>query len=134
MKREHDGPVPDRLRFWFVVHFAIDYLFAIPLLLAPEFTLELIGWTTVDPLTSRLVGAALLGIGGESLLGRYGSADVYRAMLNLKIIWSLGAIFGIGASMAGGGPPMGWVVLGIFVAFCALWSYYRIQLRERQVS
>ena len=123
--------VPDRLRFWFIVHFAIDFLFAVPLLLAPEFTLNLFGWTTVDPLASRLVGAALMGIGGESLLGRNASVEVFRAMLDLKIIWSLGAIFGIGASMAGGGPVMGWVVLGIFVAFCALWSYYRLQLRVR---
>ena len=131
MKRESDESVPDRLRFWFVIHFAIDFLIAVPLLLAPVFTLELMGWTTVDPLTSRLVGAALLGIGGESLLSRNASVEVFRAMLDLKIIWSLGAIFGIGASMAGGGPVMGWVVLGIFVAFCALWSYYRLQLQER---
>ncbi len=130
MKRKDDTSVPDRLRFWFVVHFAIDLLFAIPLLLAPRFTLELMGWTTVDPLTSRLVGAALLGIGGESLLGRNGGLELFRGMLDLKIIWSLGAIFGIGVSMVGGGPFMGWVMLGIFAAFCALWCYYRLQLRR----
>ena len=124
--------VPDRLRFWFIVHFAIDFLFAVPLLLAPEFTLNLFGWTTVDHLASRLVGAALMGIGGESLLGRNASVEVYRAMLDLKIIWSLSAIFGIGASMVGGGPWMGWVLLVIFGLFCALWIYYRRQLRSSE--
>ena len=124
--------VPDRLRFWFIVHFAIDFLFAVPLLLAPEFTLNLFGWTTVDPLASRLVGAALMGIGGESLLGRNASVEVFRAMLDLKIIWSLSAIFGIGASMAAGGPWMGWVLLGILGLFCALWIHYRRQLRPSE--
>ena len=124
--------VSDRLRFWFIVHFVIDFLFAVPLLLVPEFTLNLFGWTTVDPLASRLVGAALMGIGGESLLVRNASVEVYRAMLDLKIIWSLAAIFGIGASMVTGGPWMGWVLLGIFGLFCALWIYYRRQLRPSE--
>jgi len=29
----------------------------------------------------------------------------------------------------GGGPMMGWVVMGIFLAFFFLWAYYRYQLR-----
>ena len=28
MERKDDASVPDRLRFWFVVHFAVDRLFA----------------------------------------------------------------------------------------------------------
>ena len=122
--------VPDSLRFWFVIHFVLDVVFAIPLLVAPEFTLSLFGWTTIDPLATRLVSAALMGIGVESLLGRNATAEVYRAMLNLKIIWSLSAVVGIAASMAAGGPVMGWVILGIFGAFCILWIHYRIRLRR----
>jgi len=78
--------VPGRLRVWFVIHFAVDMLFAIPLLFFPEILLPLLGWTVVDPITSRLVGAALLGIGGESLLGRNANKEVFLAMLNLKIL------------------------------------------------
>ncbi|MFC1891844.1 hypothetical protein ACFLZT_05570 [Thermodesulfobacteriota bacterium] len=120
--------VPNSLRVWFVVHFAVDIIFAIPLLLVPEFTLSVLGWTTVDPMLSRLVGAALMGIGLESLLGRKATVQVFRAMLNLKIIWSLSAIFGIGLSLIQGGPIMGWIFLIIFAAFCCLWTHYRIKL------
>ncbi|MBL7163978.1 MAG: hypothetical protein ISS57_15380 [Anaerolineales bacterium] len=122
--------VPDRLRFWFVVHFVVDMLFAVPQFIAPEWLLGLFGWHTIDPLTSRLVAAALFGIGIESFLGRNASAEAFRGMLNLKLIWSAGAVLGIGISiaMAGGGPVMGWVVMGIFVVFF-LWLYYRLQLR-----
>ena len=121
--------VPGNLRVWFVIHFAVDMLFAIPLLFFPEFLLTLLGWKVVDPITSRLVGAALLGIGGESLLGRNASKEVFLAMLNLKILWAAGAVIGIALGIAAGGPPLAWVLLVIFVAFLGVWVYYRYELR-----
>jgi hypothetical protein len=123
--------VSDRLRFWFVVHFVIDMLFALPLFIAPAWMLSLFGWQTVDPFTSRLVAAALFGIGIESLLGRKSDAGTFKAMLNLKLIWSSGAVLGLGISLAetGGEPFMAWVILALFVAFFFLWAYYRYQLR-----
>jgi len=122
--------VPKGLRTWFTIHFLADSLFGLPLLIAPIWTMTLLGWTNIDPATTRLVGAALLGIGGESLLGRNASFETYKAMLNLKIIWSLGAIFGIIVSLIEGAPPMGWLILVIFITFSATWIYYRIILNK----
>jgi len=76
-----------------------------------------------------LVGAALLGIGVESLLGRNASRDVFKAMLNLKILWASGAILGIGIGLVAGGPSIAWLFLAIFTAFLGLWAYYRVKLR-----
>lgn len=121
--------VPSGLRAWFVIHFITDLIFGIPLLIAPVFFLTLLGWVTVDPFMSRLVGAALLGIGVESYLGRNASPETYRAMLNLKIIWSGCAILALLVSMFGGAPPIGWLVLGIFLLFNFVWVYYRVHLR-----
>jgi hypothetical protein len=121
--------VSDKLRAWFVVHFVVDMLFAIPLFIAPVWMLGLFGWDIVDPLTSRLVAAALFGIGTESFLARNAGDEVFRGMLNLKIIWSAFAVTGIGISMTGGGPLMGWLVLAIFAAFFCLWVYYRLKLK-----
>jgi hypothetical protein len=90
----------------------------------------LIGWSSIDPITSRLVGAALLGIGVESLLGRNSSIEVFRAMLNLKILWASGAVLGIGLGILAGGPPIAWFFFGIFAAFLILWSYYRVRLKQ----
>ncbi len=117
--------VPPALRTWFVVHFVADLIFAIPLLLAPELFLGLLGWPAVDPISARLVGAALMGIGVQSLLGRKEDLQVFRAMLNLKIIWSGTASIGILVSMLQGGPTLGWGFLAIFVAFNGLWLHYR---------
>lgn len=122
--------VPQSLRFWFVIHFVLDFIFAIPLLIAPVWLLTLFGFETADPFTARLVGAALLGIGGESLLGWNGTIEAFRAMLNLKIIWSLAAIVGIILTLViTGGPLMAYVILLLFAAFSGLWMYYRFLLR-----
>jgi hypothetical protein len=118
------------LRFWFVIHFVVDFIFAVPLLLAPVWLLTLFGFANPDPFTGRLVGAALLSIGGESLLGWEGPIEAFRAMLNLKIIWSLAAIGGIILTLVfNGGPLMAYLILLIFAGFSGLWMYYRFLLR-----
>ncbi|MCO4760956.1 MAG: hypothetical protein KC502_05590 [Myxococcales bacterium] len=125
--------VPGALRKWFVVHFWADILFALPLFVAPQAVLSLVGWQQVDPITARLVAAALFGIGIESLLGRNADAESFRTMLNLKVIWSATASVGIAWSIAEGAhgrPPFAWLVLGIFVVFHLLWVYWRLRMRQ----
>jgi hypothetical protein len=126
---EKNDSVPDGLRTWFVIHFVADVLFAIPLLFFPQAILNFFGWGTYDPIMSRLVGAALMGIGVESLLGRNANAATFRAMLNLKVIWASSALFAIGAGIAEGAAPIAWAFLGIFAAFWCVWVYYRLKLR-----
>ena len=53
--------VPTILRVFFMIHFFVDIVFAIPLFFIPIRFLEFAGWTTVDPVTARLVAAALFG-------------------------------------------------------------------------
>ena len=116
-----------RLAFWFTVHFAADVLIAVPLMVAPRAVLAALGWEVIDPVASRLVAAALFGIGIESLVGRRADFPVFRAMLNLKIIWSSAAILGFVLSLIEGthGRPWSvWVFLAVFVAFNALWVFY----------
>ncbi|MSQ53378.1 MAG: hypothetical protein EXR28_16020 [Betaproteobacteria bacterium] len=120
--------VPASLRIWFVVHFWADMVVAVPLMIAPDAVLTLMGWGTVDPVASRLVAAALLGIGVESLLGRNASAETFRAMLNLKIIWSGAAIIALGIGVAQGAGAITTAFLATFAVFCAIWIYYRRRL------
>jgi len=125
---EQTQEVPKVLRTWFVIHFWADILFALPLLVAPDAFLRLLGWEMTDPFTARLVGAALIGIGVESLLGRNATAKSFLTMLRLKILWSGTAVLGILASMLQGAPPLGWAIFGIFVAFNGLWTYWYLRL------
>ena len=122
--------IPNSLRTWFVIHFYADMIFGIPLLIFPELVMPMLGWTTLDPISTRVVGAALMGIGIESYLGRNAGMEVFRAMLNLKVIWSSSAILGISLGLWQGGASAGWLFLGIFVIFWFVWVYYWRKLRE----
>ena len=129
---EKTKTVPNGLRTWFVIHFVADVLFAIPLLLFPQALLNLFGWKTYDPIMTRLVGAALMGIGVESLLGRNANADTFRAMLNLKVIWASSALVAIGIGIAEGAASTAWLFLAIFLVFWCVWVYYRVNLRRNK--
>lgn len=127
-----ENRVPDKLVTWFVIHFIVDILIAVPLMIAPTAALTLLGWQSVDPFTTRLVAAALFGIGIESFLGRNSGAEIYLHMLRLKIIWSIAAVLGILISIlqnAQGRPPFAWVFLAVFVMFNFVWVYWRRRLR-----
>ena len=124
--------VPQNLKTWFVIHFIIDMLFAIPMMIAPIWLLGLFGWQSVDPIMTRMVAAALFGIGIESYLGRNAGCEAFRGMLNLKIIWSLGVIIGVLVSILQGAqdrPVIVWGILAIFAAFNILWVTWRLRLK-----
>ena len=126
-----DIGVPTALRQWFVLHFLIDVVFALPIFIAPREVLAAFGWVAVDPLAARLAAAALFGIGIESFLGRNSTADAFKGMLELKIVWSGFATAGLAWSVVEGGlkqPWIGWMLVGTFAAFHALWWYWRLRL------
>ncbi len=103
-----------------------------PLFIAPAWVLGHLGWPAVDPISTRLVAAALFGIGIESYLGRNAGVDSFRAMLNLKVIWSASATLGVLWSQLEGGPIAGWGVFAIFAGFHLVWLRYRLLLRTAQ--
>src|SRR3989344_5632 len=119
-----DKKVPESLRKWFFVHFIVDYLFGIPLLFFPRFILSLFNWPYFDPLLSRLVGAALIGIGSVSFIEQKSNFETYQSLLIFKIIWSASALTGILLMMIHGAPKAGWIFFAIFAVFNAVWMYY----------
>ncbi len=125
--------IPIALRRWFVVHFVADIVFAVPLVVAPDWFLTMLGWEAVDPISARLVGAALVGIGVESWLGRNNrEPESFATMLRLKILWSGVATFGIAMSIWEGAPLMAWAFLAIFGSFHLLWWYWFVRVRDLQ--
>ena len=122
--------IPTGLKTWFVIHFIADILFAIPLIFFPEVIMAWFGWGAIDPVMPRLVGAALLGIGGESLFSRNASWDAFKSLLRLKIIWASGAILALGLGILKGAPPAAWGFLAIFIGFLVVWVFFRIKLND----
>jgi len=122
--------VPDALRTWFVIHFVVDLVVGVPLLIAPAAVLGAFGWSPLDPGATRLVAAALLAIGLSSYRVRGEGIEVFRAFLSLKIIWSLLAIFALFAAIGGGAPSVAWVFLFTFLIFLGVWTHYAIVFRR----
>jgi hypothetical protein len=117
------------LKRFFVLHFLVDILFAVPLFFWPQTFLSFFDWQVIDPVAARLVAAALFGIGIESFLGRSGTRESFKAMLNLKIIWSLAAIGGILLSLKEVEINLLILVILItFIGFNLIWIYWRWRL------
>lgn len=124
---------PKALGIWFTIHFIADVLFALPLFIIPVKFLTMLGWTSVDPVGSRMVASALFGIGIESLLSRNTTISAFKVMLNLKIIWSISAIIGLSTALIIGAhnrPPALYGILLVFILFNILWIYWRIRLSQ----
>lgn len=123
-----DTAVPRALRGWFIFHFWVDILFAVPLFVAPHWFLGQLGWTEIDPSTARITAAALFGIGIQSFLGRDEPRQTFRAFLTLKVIWSTFATVGLAISAFQGGPPAMWALALFWAGFCGAWWAWRVRL------
>lgn len=122
--------LPRGLKTWFILHFIVDILFAIPLILFPDVMMSFFDIASYDLLTPRLVGAALVGIGGVSFVVRNEGRIVYNALLNLKILWSFSAMLGIAIYLLEGGSKMSWILFTVFLIFAGVWNYYKVILNR----
>ena len=130
MKSKTRSEVPKSLRIWFIIHFITDMVFAIPLILFPTSILGLFGLKVGDyGVTARLVGAALIGIGGVSFLVRNQKIENFSVLLSLKILWSLAAVIGLILAIISGAPAMTWLIVIAFSVFSSIWMYYKYNLR-----
>ncbi len=134
MNSTYDSQIPKALKIWFIIHFIVDISFALPLFFAPAWFMHILGWKTIDPITARMVAAALFGIGGESLFNIKLGKDAFITMLNLKIIWSSAAIIGFIIALftgAFGYPAAGIGLLVVFAVFSGVWIYWRLTLQTK---
>ena len=122
--------VPKSLRNWFLVHFVLDFAFGIPLILVPEKLLSIFDFTSVETFTARLVGAALIGIGGASLWVHKGNKEQFLSMLELKLLWSGTGLVAILISYSAGSPALASLLFfSIFLIFFFVWLYYYKKLK-----
>tara|TARA_Y100000310_G_C20154837_1_gene566414 strand:- start:197 stop:577 length:381 start_codon:yes stop_codon:yes gene_type:complete len=122
--------VPPSLQKWFIAHFIVDMIFGIPLLFFPFWTLNLFGITITTSVTARLVGAALIGIGGASFFAKEKSIESFDILLTLKILWSSAAIVGLLISIFIGEARILLTIVFVFALFWCVWIYYKRRLKS----
>ncbi|HEX4403926.1 MAG TPA: hypothetical protein VH560_03810 [Polyangia bacterium] len=122
--------VPPSLRSWFVIDAVVDFLAAAPLLAAPELVLRRLGWTCVDPISARLVGAALLANAAATFGARAAGVETYRALLRGKLLWCFAGAASMFVAVGAGAPSAAWAFLSMFIAFAGVWLHHTIRFRQ----
>ncbi len=120
--------VSPALRTWFIIHEVVDAVVMIALALDPEAVFAVMSWPGGDPILARMFAAALFAIGGISWIARDASVEVYRVLLDLKLLWAGGIVIALFISWIAVPSPCLAVVGILFAGFFSLWAYFRSEL------
>jgi hypothetical protein len=120
------------LKFTFIAFALVAVLIGLLLLVAPGRFLGYFGWAPVDPLISRMLGAALLGLAwGSFNAARRPNAGVARSLLQVNAIFCTLATLGMLRNMLGAGwPYMVWFILALYAVFAVLFIINWLLLRK----
>ena len=130
-KRQTQGAdVPIALWWSMVVDAIVDGLLGGVLFVAPDWALHQFGWHPVDPVVTRLLAAALLGMSAQTWFARNGGIAQTRAGLNLKVVWTGFATIGLAIAVIAGSPALATVALIAFAIFFIQWVYWRIRIHR----
>jgi hypothetical protein len=78
------------LKYTFLIHVVVSLIFGAALLLAPGRFLGLFGWAPIDPLLSRLLGAALLALAWSSYRGWGASSyEQVSVLVEMEVIFTV---------------------------------------------
>ena len=113
------------------VFFLILCLFAgAPLVLAPGRFLGAFGWAPIDPLVSRLLGAALLGMAwGAWRVLRQSKVEAAQVLSEVFLIFTLlGAIGWLRNIIGAYWWPGIWGIVGLLLVLAIAWIWARFRL------
>lgn len=112
------------LKALFLIHCVVAILIGAPLLIAPGQFLGASGWAPIDPLLSRVLGAALLGLAWGSFRGwRATDRSQVTVLLELEAIFAILASVGLLRHLlVANWPLMVWGTFAVFAAFAVAWT------------
>jgi hypothetical protein len=111
------------LRTTFLVHTVVGLIFGLPMLLAPGRLLTWVSWRPIDPIISRLLGAALLALAWSSFRA-WQLDDRARASLLLELeaaFTVLGCVGLLRHLLFASYPVLPWLVFAITALFALAW-------------
>ena len=114
------------LRYTFLIHVVVSLIFGAALLLAPGRTLGLFGWAPIDPLISRLLGAALLALAWSSYRGWGASSyEQVSVLVEMEVIFTVFGSVGLLRHLIKAWYPWYvWFVFAVLVVFAIAWTYH----------
>ena len=119
------------LRTTFLVHAILALVLGVPLLILPgQFLGEMLRWKPMDPLISRLLGAALLAFAWGSLRGWQATDRAQiRTLLEIEAVFTvLGSIGILRHLLISSYPLVVWVAFFMLVVFAIIWIVFLIKI------
>ena len=117
------------LKYTFIVHGIVGVLVGAPLLLAPGRFLGWIGWAPVDPVISRLLGAASLALAWSSFRGAGAGATMQRILVEMELAFTvLGCVGLLRHLLKAHYPLMVWLTFVVLAAFGVAWAIFLLAM------
>lgn len=115
--------MPKSLRYTFAVHIPVAAVVGALLLFMPGRFLGWLGWEPIDPIASRLLGAAFLAFAWGSYRGWRATEWAQVAILvEVQAILDVLACLGLLRHLlVGHWPVVPWAFFGLFLAFALAW-------------
>ncbi|MHA1542527.1 MAG: hypothetical protein ACTSQH_06100 [Candidatus Hodarchaeales archaeon] len=118
------------LRYTFIIHIVIGFIFGLSFLLIPEQFLSIIGWEPgiFDPI-NRIFGAVIVGLTSGSILALLDPDwEKVKILVRIELVWlPLGIIAMVYGMFTSDYPAFGWVNVLVLAFLFVLFSvgYYK---------
>ena len=118
------------LKYTFIIHIVIGFIFGLSFLLIPEQFLSIIGWETgiFDPI-NRVFGAVIVGLTSGSILALLDPDwEKVKILVRIELVWlPLGMIAMVYGMFTSDYPAFGWVNVLVLAFLFVLFSvgYYK---------
>jgi hypothetical protein len=111
------------LKLTFLIHMVVAFLVGAPLLVMPGSFLGWFGWAPVDPLLSRVLGAALLALAWSSFRGwRATERKQIAILVELEAVFTTLSCVGLLRHLLVANYPLiVWLVFVVLAAFAIAW-------------
>ena len=112
----------------FLIHTLITVVGGFSLLIVPGRALLFLGWAPIDPILSRVLGAALLALGWGSFRGWQASerAEVQLVMEMELAFAALGCVGLLRHLLFANYPPMVWLLFAVLGIFALGWTVFLV--------
>jgi hypothetical protein len=117
------------LKTTFAVHAVLSLIIGALLLLIPGRSLQALGWAPIDPILSRLLGAALLGLAWSSFRG-WQAEDRSRVAIVVEMeaaFTVLGCVGLLRHLLVAPYPLIVWAVFVVLLAFALAWILFLVR-------
>ena len=110
-------------RVTFLVHAIVALIFGLPLLVMPGRVLDVLDWSPIDPILTRLLGAALLALAWSSFRGwRSESWSEVATIVEMEIVFTVLSVIAIVRHLVVSSYPWYiWTILIVLVLFGIAW-------------